>query len=252
MNKSVRIAVMVTLSVVVMAFDGFCQQKTPVHGGVLREIRPYGPKVLSYFTEMGPQDVQSVLPGAERLMEYNPDKQLVPFLAESVSVARDGKSITFRLRKGIKFHDGSDLNAEAVAWNFQLNRETKRLQYDSKLLRIEVVDDYAVRLHITRYNNQLLHGLAWFPIFSKQAWDKAGGGNVEKSKEWSRANLVGTGPFKLAEFRRDNYIKWVKNENYWQSGKPYLDGIMVRYIPDSVTASAMMQAKEADLWLLPR
>jgi peptide/nickel transport system substrate-binding protein len=59
---------------------------------------------------------------------------------------------------------------------------------------------------------------------------------------------VATGPFKLAEYKRDNYIKWVRNENYWQKGKPYLDGIHVRYIPDSVTASAIMQAKEADVW----
>ncbi len=238
------------LMVVLMVSDGFCQHKSPVYGGVLREIRPYGPKVLSYFTEMGPQDVQSVLPAAERLMDYNLDKQLVPFLAESVTVGKDGKSITFRLRKGIKFHDGSDLNAEAVAWNFQLNKDTKRLQFDNRVLKIEVVDDYTVRLHITQYNNQLLHGLAWFPIFSKQAWDKAGGGNTEKSKEWSRANIVGTGPFKLAEFKRDNYLRWVRNENYWQAGKPYLDGILVRYIPEAVTASAMMQAKEADLWAL--
>jgi peptide/nickel transport system substrate-binding protein len=59
---------------------------------------------------------------------------------------------------------------------------------------------------------------------------------------------VGTGPFKLVEYKRDNYTKWVRNENYWQKGKPYLDGITVRYIPDAVTASAMMQAKEADMW----
>jgi ABC-type oligopeptide transport system substrate-binding subunit len=52
------------------------------------------------------------------------------------------------------------------------------------------------------------------PIYSKAAWDKAGGGDFEKSKAWARANCVGTGPFKLVEYKRDDYIKWVKNENY--------------------------------------
>jgi ABC-type transport system substrate-binding protein len=106
-------------------------------------------------------------------------------------------------------------------------------------------------LHLTDFNNQFLDGLGWVPIYSKAAWDKAGGGDFEKSKAFARANCIGTGPFKLAEYKRDDYIKWVKNENYWQKGKPYLDGIEVRYIPDPVTASAKMQAKEADMWYQP-
>ena len=214
----------------------------------MREITANGPRVLSYPPEMGPVDGQAIMVAVEKLMEYNQAKELVPFLAESVTVAKDLKSITFKLKKGIKFHDGSDLNAQAVAWNYQLEKDTKRLQYYDKLSAIEVVDDYTMRLHITHYTNQLIYSYGWIPIFSKQAWDKAGGGSVEKSKEWARSHVVGTGPFKLAEYKRDNYIKWVRNENYWQAGKPYLDAIYVRYIPDPVTASAMMQTKEADMW----
>jgi peptide/nickel transport system substrate-binding protein len=246
----VLLAIIVTLGHISV---GLSQQtgKSPVRGGTLTEIWSNGPRVLSYLPEMGPGDEQSILPAAEKLMEYNQQHQLVPFLAESVDVAKDGKSITFKLRKGIKFHDGSDLNAEAVAWNYQLAKDTKRMQYDNKLTRIEVVDPYTMKLHITTYTNQLIHSYGWIPIFSKAAWDKAGGGNIEKSKEWARANIVGTGPFKFAEYKRDNYIKWVKNENYWQKGKPYLDARVVKIVPDAVTASAMMQAKEADLWFQP-
>jgi ABC-type transport system substrate-binding protein len=222
--------------------------KLPQNGGILREIRPDGPRVLSYFPEMGPIDEQSILPGVEKLMEYNHDRQLVPFLAESVTIGKDEKTITFKLRKGIKFHDGSEFNAAAVVWNYQVAKSTKRLQYDAKLLSIEEVDPLTVRLHISNYTNQLIHSFGWVPIFSKQAWDKAGGGDIEKAKVWARANVVGTGPFKFVEYKRDNYIKWTKNENYWQQGKPHLDGILVRYIPDPVTATAMMQAKEADMW----
>ena len=59
---------------------------------------------------------------------------------------------------------------------------------------------------------------------------------------------MGTGPFMLKDFKRDVSMTWVKNPNYWRKGRPYLDGIEVRFIPDSVTASAMMQAKAADMW----
>lgn len=242
-------AVLVAATVI----DGTCQQKggaerIPSKGGTLREITANGPRALSYLPEMGPGDEQAVMPAAEKLMEYNQERELVPFLAESVTVAKDLKSITFKLRKGIKFHDGSDLNARVVAWNYQLAKDAKRLQYSDKLSGIEVVDDYTMRLHVTHYTNQLIYSYGWLPIFSKQAWDKAGSGNVEKSKEWARSNVIGTGPFKLVEYRRDNYIRWARNENYWQAGKPHLDAIYVRYIPDPVTASAMMQVKEADMW----
>jgi len=235
------------------AGDVHCQDRTaaakaPRRGGVLREIIAAGPRVLGYTPEMGPGDSAAAMPAVERLMEYNEDKELVPFLCESVNVAKDLKSITFKLRKGIKFHDESEMNADAVAWNFQLSKDTKRLQFDDRLTKIEVVDNHTVKLDISRYSNQLIYAWGWTPILSKQAFEKAGGGNIEKSKEWARVNVVGTGPFKLAEYKRDNYIRWARNESYWQPGKPYLDGIYVRYIPDPVTASALMQTKDADMW----
>jgi peptide/nickel transport system substrate-binding protein len=253
MKKTLVVIAAISLLALVSVSSAFAQKKagpgpTPVYGGVLREVASIAPRVLGYFPEFGPDDQRAILPAVEKLMEYDQSQQLAPFLAESVTVAPDEKSITFKLRKGIKFHDGSDFNADAVAWNYQLAKDTKSIQYNSKIVRIEVVDNYTVRLHISQYNNQLLYSYGWFPILSKQAWDKAGGGNVEKAKEWARSNAVGTGPFKLGEFKRDNYLRWVKNENYWQKGKPYLDGILVRYIPDPVTISSMMQAKEADMW----
>jgi peptide/nickel transport system substrate-binding protein len=236
-------------------FDVFSQQpKQPQYGGTLRTLRAHGPRVLGYLPEMGPRDEEAVFPGVERVMEVvakDGKRVFVPFLAEEVLVGKDGKSITIKLRRGIRFHDGSEMDGEAVAWNYRLYKETKRLQYDRLVEGIEVADKYTVVLHITKYHNLLTQGLGWVPIYSKQSWDKAGGGNQEKSKEWARTNCVGTGPFKLAEHKRDNYIKWVKNEDYWQKGKPYLDAIQTRFVPDAVTASAMMQAKEADVWSDP-
>ncbi len=249
MKKILFICIVVAFLFPGLVFNAFCEQ--PRYGGVLRTIWASGPRVLSYLPEMGPPDEIAVLPASEKLMEFNQDGDLVPLLAESMTVGTDGKIITFKIKKGIKFHDGSDLNAEAAAFNYQLAKDTHRMQYDDRLLSIEVVDPYTLRLHITGYHNQLLTSFGWVPLYSKAAWDKAGGGDIEKSKQFARVNCVGTGPFKLAEFKRDVYLKWVKNENYWQKSKPYLDGIDVRYIPDPVTASAMMQAGEADWWRQP-
>ena len=253
MNRRIRVSVtMLMVFFISWSIIGtLAEAGEPRYGGILREIWYTGPRVLSYLPEMGPGDEQAIMPAAEKLMEYTADHKLEPFLAESVTVAPDGKQITFKLRKGIKFTDGSELTAEVVAWNYQINIDAKRLQYRNKLEKMEVVDKYTLIFHLTNYNNQMLHSLGWVPIFSKVAWDNAANGDFEKGKEFARANIVATGPFKLAEYKRDNYVKWVKNESYWQKGKPYLDGILVRIIPDSVTASALMLAKEADMWVQP-
>lgn len=248
------VGMVVAVTVCGMAWDGLAQQKQSQYGGTLRVIRAHGPRVLGYLPEMGPRDEEAVYPAVERIMDVvakDGKREFVPFLAESVTVAKDGKSIIIKLRKGVRFHDGSEMNAEAVAWNYQLYKDTKRLQYDKFVEKIETTDNYTVVIHISKYHNLMRQGIGWVPIYSKQAWDKAGGGNVEKSKEWARTNCVGTGPFKLGEHKRDNYIKWVKNVDYWQKGKPYLDAIETRFVPDPVTASAMMIAKEADVWADP-
>ena len=62
---------------------------------------------------------------------------------------------------------------------------------------------------------------------------------------------MGTGPFKLVDFQRDTFIKYERNNDYWRKGLPLLDGMEVRYVPDPVTASMMMETKEADAWMEP-
>jgi peptide/nickel transport system substrate-binding protein len=74
------------------------------------------------------------------------------------------------------------------------------------------------------------------------------GSDDAKSVEWARANAVGTGAFTVSEWVRDDHITFVKNPNYWQPGKPYLDKIIMTAIPDPMVASAKLQAGEADMW----
>ena len=70
----------------------------------------------------------------------------------------------------------------------------------------------------------------------------------KKAKTWARSNAVGTGPFRIVEFKRDVLIRYERNENYWRKNLPYFDGIESRLIPDPMIASAMMQAREADFF----
>ena len=169
-------------------------------------------------------------------MQYGVDRELHSFLAESVSMSDDFRRIIFKIRKGIKFTDGSDLNAEAVAWNYQRAKDTGKMQFRDKLKSIEVVDDHTMVLHILEFDNQMFGSFGWVLIHSKMAWDNSGATDEER-KEWARSKVVGTGSFILKERQIDHSMIWIKKPNYWQPGKPYLDGIDIRYIPDTLYKS---------------
>jgi peptide/nickel transport system substrate-binding protein len=215
---------------------------TPVQGGTLKCIRGAFPAVLGYPPEMGPADSFFDLPYAERLSVWDPRGNMIPELAESWDIDPVNKTITWRIRKGVQFHDGTPLNAAAVSWNFQLLQDNRKLTYGKYLKSLDVLDEYTLRMNLTEFNTQAVATYSMVMIFSPQSIAKNG-------KEWARTHGVGTGPFKLADFQRDSLIKYVRNENYWRKGNPYLDAIEVRLITDAAAASAMIQSKEADIWL---
>jgi peptide/nickel transport system substrate-binding protein len=256
MKNTLRTGLVAIALVLGIAAVGFAQQKaatTPQYGGVLKLIATQSPQVLSYVPNMGPQDHTAVFPGGERLVDTTRERQTTsgfePVLAEKIDEDMKGLKITWHIRKGVKFHDGSELDAEVVRWNFQQMIDAKALPHSQFFKGMRVTGKYTLVMDLKEYSNQLVGDWGWQPVItSKAAWDKASGGDLAKGKEWARTNIVGTGPFMLKEYKRDVHLVWVKNPNYWRKGRPYLDGIEVRYIPDSVTASAMTLAKEVDVW----
>jgi len=159
-------------------------------------------------------------------------------LAEKYTVADDLKSITFILRKGVKFIDGTDFNAEAAKWNLDKRIATKSYPYWGS---VDVIDEYTIKMNLTSWVNTILGTFTaqgtW--MISPTAYEKNG-------EEWARENPTGTGPFKFQSFERDVNYKVVKNPNYWQKGKPYLDGVTVLFISDSNTIRMAMEAGQAD------
>jgi len=217
----------------------------PVEGGVLKVIQMSGPIVMSWTPDFGPSDYAYAMIGAEPLLAVASDRTLEGVLAESFEEDPEGKTITFYLRKGVKFHDGSDFNADVVLWNAEIGRKYSRIP-STDIDYVEKVDDYTVRYHLNNWTNQMLEGIGIGLQFSQAAFE-ANGGEEGGGIEWARANLSGTGPFKLVTYNRDNNMIWEKNENYWGEG-PYLDGIEIVFIPEATTAMAKMEAGEAHMW----
>jgi ABC-type transport system substrate-binding protein len=208
---------------------------------------------LSYVPAMGPTDHSLVFPAAENLVEATSQRGtgtgVEPWLCESVDDNPKNLTITWHLRKGIKFHDGTEMTADVVQWNFQVIIDAKTLPHSDFLKDMKVLDKYTLVMDLNMWSNQLMPDWGYWPVItSKAAYDKASGGDPAKGKDFLINNIVGTGPFMLKEFKRDDHLTWVKNPNYWIPGKPYLDGIEVRIIPDPVTAQSLLQAKQADIW----
>ena len=140
-------------------------------------------------------------------METTGDKTTAgvePGLAERVEEDMKNLKITWYIRKGVKFHDGTEMDAEVVRWNFQQILDAKALPHTELLKEMKVVDKYTLVMELNEYSNKLVPDWGFWPVItSKAAWDKASGGDLEKGKEWARSNIVGTGPFTLKEWKRD-------------------------------------------------
>jgi peptide/nickel transport system substrate-binding protein len=221
---------------------------TPVYGGTLKMIRPFLPKVIGNPDEFAPQDSICALPSLERLVEWDPQRNNIPVLATSWDIDVNALTLTWHLRQGVKFTDGTDFNAEAVRWNFQAGIDSKKLTGGNLVKSMDILDPYTIRMNLTSYSVDMVENYGWRQMISPTAFNKAGGGDIAKSKEWARSNSVGTGPFIVTQFQRDVLVRYEKNPNYWRPGRPYLDAMEIRLIPDTMVSAATMQAKQADVW----
>jgi peptide/nickel transport system substrate-binding protein len=184
-------------------------------------------------------------PCLEPLLRLDMNGTLKGLLAESFDISPDGKSVTFHIRKGVQFHDGTSLNAEAVKYN--LEATAKSGLWGAAILNVatsyDVIDEYTLRANLSAYNYNYMTALAGLVgmIASPTALQKTTTGETI-----SKLHMVGTGPFLYDTFKENDYVKYKKNPNYWQTGKPYLDAIIIKTIADRTVAVMAFQAGEAD------
>jgi peptide/nickel transport system substrate-binding protein len=213
---------------------------TPKRGGTFKYIDPRSPATtLGWWAEPGPPAGLYACTMMEGLISVDFSGTSTPLLATSWNIAPDLKSVTFNLRKGVKFHDGSDFNAQVAKWNFDQYLAAK-LSSVKDVASAEAVDDYTLKLNLKQYTNTLVSNtIAGIYMVSKTAFDKGG-------KEGLRWSPVGTGPFKFVSYEPDVVLKVGRFADYWDKPKPYLDAIEARFVQDTMTAEASFQAGEVD------
>ncbi|MEL4026195.1 ABC transporter substrate-binding protein [Lysinibacillus endophyticus] len=189
----------------------------------------------------------------ETLLEFGEqDTTIQPSLAKEWEVSDDGLTYTFHLQEGVKFHDGTDFNAEAVVKNIERWKAgtEEQFYYFNSMFKAEgediiktvtAVDENTVVFELSRPQAPFLKNLAMSPfgIASPTAFESAG----DKFGD----NPVGTGPFVFVEWKRNDSITVKKNENYWKEGLPKLDTIIFRAIPDNSARLNALVTGEIDL-----
>jgi len=231
--------ILVVIAILLLTATVAKAEVTPQYGGVIKIVDlSEGGQPIGAPWEVRGIDQNLIRPAVESLIREDINGNYHPWLAMEWKIDQVKNTITLFLRKGVKFHDGTDLNAEAVKWCLDQAIESKMVK---GFKSIDVLDEYTVRINVDRYQNNMLNLLAGSvtsPV-SPSVFKN-------KGKEWAMWNPVGTGPFKFVSYERGNKLTFTKWEGYWEKGKPYLDGIEFLFIRDPMTQQAAMRASGAE------
>lgn len=178
------------------------------------------------------------------LLEYDMDLKPIPSLAESWTVSPDGKTVTFRLRKGVSWHDGKPFTSADV--QFSLLKVVR--EYHPRgpgnlgaIAAIDTPDAHTAVVRLAHPYPPMMKGLSSLevPILPKHVYD----GTDFRNNPAMNAP-IGTGPFKFSKWEKGSFIQLERNEKYWREGRPYLDRLIFRFIADASTRAAAIEKGE--------
>jgi peptide/nickel transport system substrate-binding protein len=255
MSRTRAIAVLSVLALLVLAISTPAISQTPKAGGTLnitqREDLPQGFAIHETQTS---STVWPSMPCFNNLVIYDPTKKqesmdtIVGELAEKWSWQENYRNLVFFLRKDVKWHDGQPFTSKDVKFTFDMVREAPdttaklrinpRKDWYANVQSIETPDQHTVVFHLKRPQPSILMMMAsgYSPIYAA---------HVQPATY--RTGCVGTGPFKLKEWRKGEFIEYVKNPDYWAKGRPYLDGLKYIVIAERGTRTAALQSGQVDV-----
>ncbi len=239
-------SVLRSLSLLLAAFAAFAwpslaQQKPG--GTMVMAVQPEPPTLASYMNTSGPIGMvtSKIFDG---LLEYDMKLQPIPSLAESWVIAPDGRTITFKIRSGVTFHDGRPLTSADV--KFSIMEAAKKTHPRGPntfraVTDVETPDANTAVFKLSEPAPYMIMALSSYetPILPKHVY-----GEGDLRAHPNANSPVGSGPFKFVEWKKGEFIRLDKNPTYWRKGQPYLDRIVARSIPDASTRTAALEKGE--------
>lgn len=242
MKKNFPVIVVALLSVGIFATT--VQAEEPKRGGKLVMAIGSTPRHLNPAVQSG---TATGIPGTQLFaapLRYDEGWNPQPYLARSWSVSEDGLTITLNLVQGAKFHDGHPITSEDVAFSV----ETVKANHPFKSMfqpveSVETPDEHTAILKLSQPHPALMLAMSsqLLSIIPKHVY---GDGQDPKSHPQNSENVVGSGPFKLVEFVRDQHIILKRNEDFFIEGRPYLDEIVMRIIKDGSARTLALESGE--------
>ena len=214
-------------------------------GTVVTMVAPYeAPALLSFV------NTSSLIWSAhvsEGLLEFDFDMNPTPLLATEWEVAEDGLTYTFKLREGVKWHDGEDFTSADVKFSIETAAQyhsRNRTTY-SKITEIETPDDYTVILHLSEPTPFLLKAFSSMesPIVPSHLY----GPDENPLTHPNNTAPIGTGAYRFKEWVRGSHAVWEKNPDYWNPDLPMVDTLVARFITDPSARTIAFETGDVDL-----
>ena len=207
---------------------------------------PYG---IDTFTTGSPSAASheiwaAMLNNLIQIEPYSDGKTLVGDVAQRWDIGAQGNVITFSLRQGIKYHDGTPLTAKDVAYNVERARKPRSptMAYFrsrvSAIDKVETPDDFTVRLTLSTPSNSLMRILSMNQFLMYPSHLPF----PEKEDEYKK-NPIGSGPFKFKNLDPSVKLEYARNDNYWKAGLPYLDAVVINFMGGQTLISAFRTGK---------
>jgi peptide/nickel transport system substrate-binding protein len=239
------------IATVAAALSPAAAQDKPRYGGELLFAVPSEPPSYDAHREETFGVIHPMAPHYNTLLRVDPNDKTgtkpVGDLAESWTAAKDGRTYTFKLRRGVKFHDGSEMTSKDVKASYDKiifppagvasDRQGQYLAVEA----VQAPDPYTVVFRLKWPSASFLASVAspWNWIYKADI--------LAKDMRWYETHVMGTGPFLFVEHQKGSHWVGKKNPNYWDKGKPYLDGYRAIFIKDSAAQVAAVRAERAHI-----
>ena len=220
---------------------------TPTRGGTLIWALVLNPRHLNPTVQSGQGTGQ---PGAQLFAaplrfddEWNPQ----PYLAREWTISEDGLTVTLKLVEGATFHDGHPITSKDVAFSIKTVKENHPFKTMFEPVRsVDTPDDHTAVLNLSKTHPALLLAMSshLLSIIPEHIY---GDGQDLKTHPRNSKDVVGSGPFKLVEFKRDQHIILERNENFFIKDRPYVDKIIMRIIKDDSARAIALENGEAHM-----
>lgn len=239
MSRFLKSLAAATALVSVIATGTYAQE--PQKGGTLVSWLGQTPRHLNPAVQSG---VVTGAPGAQLFaapIRYDEDWTPQPYLAESWETSDDGLTVTLKLVKNATFHDGKPITSEDVAFSVKTIQENHPFKsMFAPVTAVETPDAHTAVLKLSQPHPALMLAMSsqLMPIIPKHVY---GDGQDPKAHPQNSENVVGSGPFKLVEFKRDEHVILERFDNFFIEGRPYLDRIVMRIIKDQAAASIALE-----------